>query len=271
MPFPQQDGSPPDLLRAQTAVGQVGIPHQHVFQRDAALVAGPASQMLVGKEEELGAARQRPLHDVRRIGRGAHDAAVAAAERLEIGRGIDVRDRRIDLGLIAVEHLAQFPPGARHLGEIGHVGHGTAGGQIRQDRHLLGLRQDVRDLGHEMHAAEDDVARGSLCGEPGELERIAGEIGVPIDVGALIVVAQDHRLLAQLRARREDALLRLLVAHCPIGCERQGFLENRRHLHLLLFIPAPTAGHETSSHPPCRDARRRLWRLRSLPVRCSTK
>jgi hypothetical protein len=62
------------------------------------------------------------------------------------------------------------------------------------------LGHDVGHFGHEMHAAEDDVLGVGLRGEARELQRVAGEVGVLVDVGALVVVAEDDGALAE-RAR----------------------------------------------------------------------
>ena len=51
-----------------------------------------------------------------------------------------------------------------HLTDVGHVGHGTAGIQVREHHLLMVARQDVRRLRHEMDAAEDDVVRVRLAG-----------------------------------------------------------------------------------------------------------
>lgn len=89
------------------------------------------------------------------VGGGADDAAVTSAEGFQVGGGIDVGHRR-DL-LVGIEHFGQLAPGALDIGEIGHVGHRATGGEIGQNRNLVGACQDIRHLGHEMHAAEDDV------------------------------------------------------------------------------------------------------------------
>ena len=67
--------------------------------------------------------------------------------------------------------------------------------------------QDVGDLGHEVHAAEHDVFRLGLRSQPRQAERIAGEVGVLVDVGPLVVVAQDGRAGAQLGPGSDDPRL----------------------------------------------------------------
>jgi hypothetical protein len=121
---------------------------------------------------------------------------VLAAEGLEVGGGVDVGDRG-DQRVRGFEHLGQLAPAALDLGQVGHVGHRTAGGEVGQDGLLVGLGHDVRHLGHEMHAAEHDELGVGLGGEARQLERVAGEVGVLVDVGALVVVAQQHGLVAE--------------------------------------------------------------------------
>ena len=62
-----------------------------------------------------------------------------------------------------------------------------------------------------MHAAEHDVFGVGLGGQLGKLERVTGEVGVLVDVGALVVVAQQHGTLAEAGAGGADAFLRLFV------------------------------------------------------------
>jgi hypothetical protein len=116
--------------------------------------------MLIGKEEDFRPPGKGPAGDGAGVRRGAHDAAMFAAEGLEVGRRVDVGHRRHRL--LGVEHFAEFAPAAFDLGEVGHVGHRAAGREVGQDGDLFGLRHDVGDFGHEMHAAEDDE-RESVC------------------------------------------------------------------------------------------------------------
>ena len=204
--FPEQDARLPDLLRRQAAEFEVGVPDDHLVHRDAHVVAGPPAEMLIGEEQYLGPLRESPFGDGAGIGRGAHDAAMFAAERLQIGRRVDVGDRR-DL-FLGVQHFVELAPAALDLGQIGHVGHRTAGGEVGQDGDLVRRGHDVGDFGHEVHAAEDDVFGIGLCGQSGQLERIAGQVGVLVDIGTLVVVAEDYGLLAQFGAGGTDAFLR---------------------------------------------------------------
>ena len=58
-----------------------------------------------------------------------------------------------------------------------------------------------------MHAAEHDVFGVGLGGEAGQLQGVAGEVGVLVNVGALVVVAQQHGLVAEAGAGGADALV----------------------------------------------------------------
>jgi hypothetical protein len=51
--------------------------------------------------------------------------------------------------------------------------------------------QHVGALGHEVHAAEDDVLRVGLGGDLGELVAVAGEVGEADHFVALVVVAEQ--------------------------------------------------------------------------------
>ena len=71
--------------------------------------------------------------------------------------------------------------------------------------------EHVGRLGHEVHAAEDDV--GGLVvvrREAGQLERVTAGIGPLDDLVALVVVAEDQEPLAQLGLRRGDPAVELV-------------------------------------------------------------
>ena len=59
--LPEQDLRLPDLLGAQAAGFEIGIPDHHLVHCDAELVAGPATEVLVGEEQNLFALREGPL------------------------------------------------------------------------------------------------------------------------------------------------------------------------------------------------------------------
>lgn len=93
----------------------------------------------------------------------------------------------------AMPAVGQDVPAFGDLLGGGHVGHRTAGREVRQDD-LLGVAgEDVGGLGHEVHAAEDDVLGLRAGGRVArELEGVAGDIGELDHLVALVVVAQDE-------------------------------------------------------------------------------
>ena len=138
----------------------------------------------------------RPAQRRRRIRRGADDAAVLAAERLHRRRRVDVGDGNDS----RYAHLREIVPAHLELFDVGHVGHRTAGGEVRQDHLLMVGAEHVGALRHEMHAAEDDVVGVGMPADlAGELERVAGVVGELDHLVALIVVSQDDEALNQAR------------------------------------------------------------------------
>ena len=73
------------------------------------------------------------------------------------------------------------------------------------------LAQHVGALGHEVHAAEDDVLGVGLGGDLRELVAVAGEVGEADHFVALVVVAEQDGGCAQLRARLGNALVHGVV------------------------------------------------------------
>src|SRR3569833_1690312 len=82
---------------------------------------------------------ERPVQHALGDGRGADDAAVAAAECLQVRRGVDVGDGGDGLVGIA-QHLVQFAPRAFHFGEVGQINHRTTGGGGGRGRGRRGAR-----------------------------------------------------------------------------------------------------------------------------------
>ena len=200
---------PFDLLVRQSATRLGEIPRHHFLKRDAHAVAGVAPEMLVGEKQHLFTLLERPLDDLAGIRRGAYQTPVPATKGLQVSGGIDIGDRR-DV-LVRIEHLAQFAPSALDLGEIGHVGHGTAGGQVGQNRNLFRTREDIGHFGHEVHAAEHDVFGVARRRQARKLERVAGKIGVAENLVALVVMPEDHHPLAEFFLGRADTRVALRV------------------------------------------------------------
>ena len=121
--------------------------------------------------------------------------------RLHLGRGVDVDDHRH-----AREFLAQQP----HVLAGDGGGERAAGAHVRDQHGLVGV-QDLRGLGHEMHAALHDDVGVDLRRLARELERIADEVGdAVVDFRRLIIVRQDDgvalplQLVDRLHIGREE-------------------------------------------------------------------
>ena len=67
--------------------------------------------------------------------------------------------------------------------------------------------EDVGGLGHEVHAAEDDVRRlRTRSSFARQLERVSGHVGELDDLVALVMVAKDEQLVAECGLGRTRAL-----------------------------------------------------------------
>ena len=76
---------------------------------------------------------------------------------------------------------------------------------------LVRRGQDVGGLGHEVHAAEDDVVGlGPVGGVARQLERVTGHVRELDDLVPLVVVAEDQEPLAELGLRRGDPAVELV-------------------------------------------------------------
>ena len=132
-----------------------------------------------------------------------------------------------------------------NLGEAGHVGHRTTGAHVRQYRRLLGPRQNIGDFGHEMHAAENNVIGIRLRRQLGQPQRVARQVGVFVDVGALIMMAEDDRALTERSLGRNDAALaRVIVQRFEtVKCNCSGWhpstpaIKGLKHYHNMTKIP----------------------------------
>jgi hypothetical protein len=70
---------------------------------------------------------------------------------------------------------------------------------LGRQKDRLFRREDGCGLGHEIHAAEDDDIGLLLCGGPGELKRIPGDIRDILDFGNLVVVRKNDRVVILLK------------------------------------------------------------------------
>src|SRR6266436_5753575 len=203
--LPEDDACAADRFRRVSTKFLVGIPDDHLFERDAHAITGVASEVLVGKEENFFALLEGPLHDPGGVGTGADRAALLT------GKGFDGRGR-VHIGngddLARIEERREFAPAGFHLADVGHIGHGATGVQVWQDHHLVLEAKNVRALGHEVHAAEDDVAGLGLRSLEGELEGVTAEIGKLDDFVALVVMAQNHYVPAQASLRGIDTIIK---------------------------------------------------------------
>ena len=98
-------------------------------------------------------------------------------------------------------------PAIFHLRDLGHVGHGAAGVEIGQDRHLAGAAENVGAFGHEVDAAKDNVLASGARRLLRKFVGVATIVGEADDLIALIVVPENDALAAQSFAGGGDALV----------------------------------------------------------------
>ena len=199
---PEEDAGVEKGSGGVAAEGQVRIPDGHLREGDAHGLGGVAAEVLVGEEEDALASFEGPLEDAGGVGGGADDSAALAAEAFEGGGGVHVGDWDDLLaavgGELVAEDVGQLLPAVGDGVEVGHVGHGAAGGEVGEDDSLAGTGEHVGGFGHEVDAAEDDgFGVGTGEGSVGELEGVAEEVGVLDDLIALIEVAEDDELIAE--------------------------------------------------------------------------
>ncbi len=131
---------------------------------------------------------------------------------------------------IRIEHFGQFTPCALDFRQAGHVGHRTTRRHVGKNDDLARLAQNVGDFGHEVHAAKHDVLRIRIPREFGQPERVAGQIGVAVDVGALVVMAENDRAVAEFLLRRENACLAVVILQLAVAVE-----SNRSCGHIVML------------------------------------
>ena len=157
---PEEDAGVAERFGGVAADGLVGIPDGHLGEGDAHGLGGVAAEVLVGEEEDALAAFEGPLEDLGGVGGGADDAAMLAAEAFEGGGGVHVGDGDDLLAAVGrevgAEDVVELFPAVGDGVEVGHVGHGAAGGEVGEDDGLVGAGEHVGGLGHEVDAAEDD-------------------------------------------------------------------------------------------------------------------
>ena len=230
-----------ELVLGRPTEGLARVPHRHLLERHAHRLGGVAPEVLVGEEQHALTPLERPLEHRLRVRRRTHDAAVAAAEGLQRGRRVHIGDGDDRGAAIRVRFRPvdrqQFLPGRLDAVDVGHVGHRASGGEVREDHALLVAGEDVGRLGHEVHAAENDVLGVGLR-ERGvrQLKRIAEEVGVLHDLVALIEVAKNDQAVAQRLFRGTDAGVQFVRGRILIlarqaalhGRARRNHIEHRR-------------------------------------------
>ena len=199
--LPQDDARVAELRRGQASARKQRVPHDAVLEREPELAhCRVAPEVLVRHEQHLrvrALLRERPLQRGLRVRGRAHRAVVSTAEGLDVGRRVHVGDGYDDVGDPCV---GQRVPGVLDLGQPRHVHHGAACSEVGEHHLLLRPGQDVGRLGHEVHAAEDDVLRLRSGGRvAGQLERVAGHVRERDHLVALVVVTEhEHPLLEPL-------------------------------------------------------------------------
>src|SRR3990170_9060243 len=77
--------------------------------------------------------------------------------------------------------------------QIGHVCHGTAGSQVREDYLLMPPCDDVRSLGHKMHTTEDNVLSVTFGCLLREFQRVSPKVSKFDHILLLVMMAQDKQ------------------------------------------------------------------------------
>ena len=193
--LPEEEGGVLGLGLGQPAQVEARVPQRHVVVRVAHRDPGVAPEVLVREEQHLVSLGERPPQHRLGIARRADGAAVTAHERLDGRRRVHVRDRHEALD---VDDVCEGLPRLLDLVDVGHVGHGAAGVEVRQDDLLVVAGQDVGGFRHEVHPAEDDVfGFGPFLRENGQLVAVAPSVGEGDDLVALVVVSEDEEALAE--------------------------------------------------------------------------
>jgi hypothetical protein len=226
---PQQEAGVLAVGLAEAAPLEPRVPHPHLVEAVAHGDAGVAAQVLVGEEQHLVALLEGPLQDGAGVGRGAHGPAVAADERLQRRRRVHVGDGDDPLD---VGDLGERLPGLLDLVDVGHVGHGAAGVEVREDHLLAVVGEYVGRLGHEVHTAEhDELGLGPFLGQHRQPVRVAAGVGPPDDLVALVVVPEDEEAVAERGPGLADAAVEFVGVRGVVVVHQRD-LEPKRHLVL---------------------------------------
>ena len=138
-----------------------------------------------------------------------------ATKRLEDRRRIHIHRRHH--GLVGRDHTSQGFPTLIDLLNGGHIGHGTTRSHIGQNHGLLGAAENIRCLGHEMHATKHNVGPlRTFSRELGQQQRVSTKVGMLNDFITLVVMAEDHHALAKHLLREYCPAKQLLCRQCLI-------------------------------------------------------
>ena len=199
-------------LGVEPAAGLVRVVDHAVVQRQAQLAAPRCCGRGAGR---AGTARARPWSNAQRSARSALDDVHTVPPCRPVNALIAAVEFMYVTGTVpsAASRVGQHVPGVLDLADRRPCRPSSSRRRGRAARPAGRRRgQDVRALGHEVHAAEDDV-RGvrSRRRVAGELERVAGDVGERDDLVALVVMAEDeHRspsaaLAARARSTRSGS------------------------------------------------------------------
>src|SRR6267142_2113173 len=213
--LPQNDPRFANRFRRITAEILIGIPHDHLVQRDAHTKSGISSKVLVRQKEDSLTALKRPPHHRGGIGAGADRAAMLAGKGLDGGCGIHVGDGN----QLEIAKPRKLLPTDFHLADIGQVRHGAAGIEVRKNYSLVRAAKYVRAFGHEMHAAKNDIAGVGLGGLKRKLQRVPAKISELHHLIALVMMAEHDHVFSETRFRGTYPRVQRIVRHQQIRIE----------------------------------------------------
>ena len=108
--------------------------------------------------------------------------------------------------------------------------------------------EDVGRLGHEMHAAEDDVRGVFVVGsETRQLERVATGVRPLDDFGALVVMSEDEQLRAERGLGGADPFVDLLARREGVPVRQEG-LESQHGCDPFREAPVVAGGDSLVAH-----------------------
>ena len=196
VPLPENQLGSLNGLHRVAATRHVGIPDDHLLAWDAHFVRRVPAQMLVRKKEDFFTPRPAPFDHFASVRRGTGQPAMFAAEGFEDRGRIHV-DRRHDR-LLHRHYPTERIPALFHLFNRRHIRHGTTGRHVGKNDRLIGPAQHIGGFRHEVHAAEHHIGPiGTLFSDLGKNQGVATKIGMLNDFIALIIMAENHDLLAE--------------------------------------------------------------------------